>query len=229
MGKKTKVTRTSARAATKKIRRKSVAAKGKKIVVKKSKAAANKDAKVAIKSKPSKITREIPSGGIPNQEVLDGVGRALEDAIFLDYVAKNIGSQANEVLRELSKGARKDEALAETVNIKLNEVRRVLNLLNKHGIVRYDVKRDSSGWLTFEWHVDHVALSDFYKVLSQKVESPLSSLPENCNDFFVCGGCSKKQGLLYPFDVAYEKSFKCNCGKSLEALTRSEAESYMRN
>jgi len=180
-------------------------------------------------AKALKIKTQIPSGGIPNAEVMEGVGRAMDDAVFIDYVAKNVGSQANDVLRELSKGPRKDEQLAETVSIKLNEVRRVLNLLNKHGIVRYDVKRDSSGWLTFEWHVDYVAFSDFYKTLNQKAEAPQSPLPENCNDFFVCGGCSKKQGLLYPFDVAYDKSFKCNCGKSLEALTRTEAESYIRN
>lgn len=185
---------------------------------------------VEKKIRVQKIIKEIPSGGIPSPEVMEGVGRALEDVRFLDYVAKNVGSQANDVLKELSKGPRKDEQLAETVSIKLNEVRRVLNLLNKHGIVRYDVKRDSSGWLTFEWHVDYVAFSDFYITLNQKVETPASSLPENCNDFFVCGGCSKKQqSLLYPFDVAYEKSFKCNCGKSLEALTRTEAETYMKN
>lgn len=182
------------------------------------------------KARVPKVVKDIPSGGIPSPEVIQGVGRALEDARFLDYIAKNVGSQANDVLKELSKGPRKDEQLAETVSIKLNEVRRVLNLLNKHGIVRYDVKRDSSGWLTFEWHVDYVAFSDFYTSLNQKVEMPMSALPENCNDFFICAGCSKKQaGLLYPFDVAYEKSFKCNCGKNLEALTRMEAETYMKN
>lgn len=181
--------------------------------------------KTSIKTKKAKAIVPVM---IPSTEVVEGVGRALEDVLFLDYVAKNVGSQANDVLRELSKGPRKDEQLAETVAIKLNEVRRVLNLLNKHGIVRYDVKRDSSGWLTFEWHVDYVAFSDFYKGLGEKSESPSNGLPENCNDFFICSGC-KKQGILYPFDVAYEKSFKCNCGKSLEMLSRTEAEVYIKN
>jgi transcription initiation factor IIE alpha subunit len=162
-------------------------------------------------------------------EVMKATAVALEDMLFLDYIAKNIGSQANDVLRELSKSPRKDEQLAETMGIKLNEVRRVLNLLNKHGIVRYDVKKDSSGWLTFEWHVDFVAFSDFYKGLNQKSEVVSSALPSDCNDFFVCVVCNKKQGILYPFDVAYEKRFKCDCGKNLNALTRVEAEIYIKN
>lgn len=234
MGKKTKSTKSSVRAAQKKkIGVKSSSAQKKGSVVVKAKnrklvAKPNEALKVK-KTRVTKIIKDIPSGGIPSQTVMEEVGKALEDAMFLDYIAKNIGSQANDVLKELAKGPRKDEQLAETVNIKLNEVRRVLNLLNKHGIVRYDVKKDGSGWLTFEWHVDYVAFSDFYASLNQKAETPASRLPENCNDFFVCGGCSSKmQSPLYPFDVAYEKNFKCGCGKSLEALTRTEAESYIR-
>lgn len=177
----------------------------------------------------TKETRVITGISLPSPGVIAGIGVALQDAMFIDYIAKNVGSQANDVLRELTKGPRKDEALAEKVSIKLNEVRRVLNLLNKHGIVRYDVKRDSSGWLTFEWHVDYSSFTDFYKTLNQKAEVSVSALPEGCNDFFVCSGCSKVQGLIYPFDVAYEKSFKCGCGKSLDAITRTEAENFMRN
>lgn len=177
----------------------------------------------------TKEQKNITGIGLPSAEVVEGVGKALQDPVFIDYIAKNVGSQANDVLKELAKGPRKDEALAEKVAIRLNEVRRVLNLLNKHGIVRYDVKRDGSGWLTFEWHVDYSSFTDFYKTLNQKAEVSASALPEGCNDFFVCGGCSKMQGLIYPFDVAYDKSFKCSCGKSLNAITRTEAEEYVRN
>lgn len=155
--------------------------------------------------------------------------KMLKDEVFLDYIAKNVGSQANDVLKELSKGAKKDEQLAEGIGIKLNEVRRVLNLLNKHGIVRYDVKKDSSGWLTFEWHMDYVSFSDFHKELHAKAEAPPDALPENCNDFFTCGDCDKKQNIVYPFDIAYDKGFKCSCGKNLAMLSRSEAEDFVRN
>jgi|GEM_PF-1485257 len=237
MGKKIKSTKRSVRVTPKKrVKIRGSLAKGKASAVshgrKISKGKITLKSKEVLKEKKVrviKVVKDIPSGGIPSLVVMEEVGKALEDAMFLDYIAKNVGSQANDVLKELVKGPRKDEQLAETVNIKLNEVRRVLNLLNKHGIVRYDVKKDSSGWLTFEWHVDYVAFSDFYASLNQKVAAPASRLPENCNDFFVCGGCSSKtQSPLYPFDVAYEKSFKCNCGKNLEALTRTEAESYMK-
>lgn len=184
-------------------------------------AAAKKKVEIKVK-----VAKQVISAISP--EMMKEAATALEDALFLDYIAKNIGSQANDVLRELSKSPRKDEQLAETMGVKLNEVRRVLNLLNKHGIVRYDVKKDSSGWLTFEWHVDFVAFSDFYKSLNKKSEVVSSSLPSDCNDFFVCETCNKKQAILYPFDVAYEKRFKCDCGKSLNALNRVEAEMYIK-
>lgn len=205
------------------IRKKSSASKAKKAAPKK---AVQKTGK-ALK-KVAKIKASPQENLAANPIYTEITSRALNDSMFTEYISKNVGSQANLVLRELLKGPRKDEQLAETVNTKLNEVRRVLNTLNKHGIVRYDVKRDSSGWLTFEWRVDHVTFSDFYKQLSQKTEASISRLPEGCNDFFVCGKC-KEQGILYPFDLAYEKSFKCDCGKGLEAITRVEAESYGRN
>jgi transcription initiation factor IIE alpha subunit len=188
---------------------------------KRNNAAAKKKVEIRVK-----VAKQVVSAISP--EVMKATATALEDVLFLDYIAKNIGSQANDVLKELSKSPRKDEQLAETMNAKLNEVRRVLNLLNKHGIVRYDVKKDSSGWLTFEWHVDFVAFSDFYKTLNKKSEVVSSSLPSDCNDFFVCETCNKKQAILYPFDVAYEKRFKCDCGKSLDALNRVEAEMYIK-
>lgn len=166
---------------------------------------------------------------VPPPEVLSIVENAMCDEIFVDYISKNIGSQANGLLKRLLDGPQKDEELAEKAEIKLNEVRRSLNLLNRHGIVRYDVKRDNTGWLTFEWHVDYVAFSDFYKTLNKKTESRGSPLPEGCNDFFVCVVCSKQQSLVYPFDIAYEKSFKCNCGKNLEAITRKAAEELIKN
>ncbi len=164
----------------------------------------------------------------PDPEIVALVETALGDGIFIDYISKNVGSHANGLLKRLLEGPQKDEALAEKAEIKLNEVRRALNLLNKYGMVRYDVKRDSSGWLTFEWHVDYVAFSDFYKSLNKKTETKTSQLPEGCNDFFVCVVCSERQGFVYPFDIAYDKSFKCNCGKSLEAITRKDAEEFVR-
>ena len=165
---------------------------------------------------------------LPDPEIVAFVETALGDNVFIDYISKNVGSHANGLLKRLLEGPQKDEALAEKAEIKLNEVRRALNLLNRYGMVRYDVKRDITGWLTFEWHVDYVAFSDFYKSLNKKTETKTSQLPEGCNDFFVCFVCSKQQGFVYPFDIAYDKSFKCNCGKSLEAITRKDAEEFVR-
>lgn len=151
------------------------------------------------------------------RQVLGGVA-------FVDYVAKNVGSRANDILGVLATGPETDEKIAEILNLKLNETRRMLNVLNGYGIVRYDINRDKRGWLTFEWYLDGSSLLDFDKGMGSRDSQSRRSLPENCNDFFICGTCYKTQHIVLPFDVAYENSFRCGCGGGLSMLSRSEAE-----
>ena len=46
----------------------------------------------------------------------------------------------------------------------------------------------------------------------------------NCNDYFLCNDCYKSDNLLYTFDAAFESNFKCNCGKNLARMDKTEAE-----
>ncbi len=160
-------------------------------------------------------------------EQIDSARAMIKNAIFYDFISKTVGSRANDILGALCDTPQPDERLAEKLNIKLNETRRMLNLLNGHGIVRYDVNKDQKGWLTFRWYVDHDALGNFYENVLEREERPRSVLPEDCNDFFMCALCYEKQRIVFPFDVAYENGFKCECGKELRMITRAEAETKL--
>ncbi len=144
---------------------------------------------------------------------------------FHEYISKNVGSRANDILIELSYGPSVDEKMAEKLNIKLNEARRMLNLLNNYGIIRYLVDKDKKGWLTFRWYIDSGSVTEFNKKITSISEHAVPALPKNCNDFFICEVCYPSQHIIFPFDVAFESDFLCECGKSLKMLTREEAES----
>ena len=172
------------------------------------------------------VAVKVGSEETPNMraEVEGRAKEVLKSEIFCDYISKNVGSKANELLAVLASKPRADEALAEVLNLKLNETRRMLNMLNSFGIARYDANKDSNGWLTFEWYVDPFSVCDMFVSVSERANAKKNVLPDNCNDFFICNECYKKQKVIFPFDAACENNFKCGCGKNLEMLTRSEAE-----
>lgn len=154
---------------------------------------------------------------MPNIDVL------LENAAFSDYISKNIGKKAISVAKMLHT-FQTDEKLAAALNIKINEVRRILNVLDSYGVARYDANKDSKGWLTFKWHIDANKLEELHNTVVQaKHEDNSHKMPEDCNDFFYCGKCYKEQKIILPFDAAYEQSFKCDaCGKQLKQMSKEE-------
>jgi transcription initiation factor IIE alpha subunit len=175
------------------------------------------------KPKMSKAGKTFQNGEI--DAVSKEIARStIDNHAFSDYIAKNIGSRANDVLSELCNNSQIDDVLAEKLSLKINETRRILNLLNGYGIVRYEVNKDKKGWLTFRWYIDGSSLTEFSKQVIEKASEHKETLPSDCNDFFMCQECYKKQKIIFPFDVAYETNFKCECGESLKMLTRAEAE-----
>ncbi len=181
--------------------------------------------KVAVVKVPKLTKKE--QLDIHNKEVADAaLGKTREvvsETFFCEYITKAVGSHANNIIGKLLDGPKVDEKLSEILNIKLNETRRVLNVLNSYGIVRYNINKDSNGWLTFLWYIDHNSVGTFREHIMQSTTAK-SSLPEGCNDFFACPSCSKKQRMVLPFEIAFDNSFKCSCGKALKSVSREEAE-----
>ena len=148
---------------------------------------------------------------------------------FLDHVEKNVGSGAADILRQLVKNARTDEDLAAQLNYKVNDVRRMLNIMNGYSIVRYDVNKDSKGWLIFKWRIDREKLSEYIGSMQTGVATKEHVLPGNCNDFFICKKCYPSEKVVLPFDTAFESEFSCNgCGKPFAILNRQETEALFK-
>jgi transcription factor E len=151
------------------------------------------------------------------------IGEIVERASFSEFMSQNIGKRAVEIIK-LIRDPQTDEEIAATLGMKINEARRILNVLSSYGVARYDANKDSKGWLTFEWYLDSEKLAELDNTIATKKPESTYALPENCNDFFYCSKCYDEQKMILPFDAAFENQFKCdNCGNKLKQLNRSEA------
>ncbi len=196
------------------------------------KALAKAKAKISIEAK--KKAKELEKKRLERQQkreqakkVLEAINTVLANDAFVEYIHTNVGRYGVEVMKRLTV-PKTDDALANELNVKVNEVRRVLNLLSGYGITKYDTEKDSKGWLTFHWYVDVEKLLEFNSNISTKKEEAGIGLPEDCDDFFVCEKCFDYNKVVLPFDVAFEHSFKCpDCGKPLKRLSKEEAKSLL--
>ncbi len=161
------------------------------------------------------------------QEVIRIVNDTLSNDKFVEFLTSNVGRYAIEVIKRLDK-PKTDDVLATELNVKINEVRRVLNLLGGYGVARYDTNKDSKGWLTFSWYIDTQKLSELKQSVTAEEQHTELSLPGECDDFFVCEKCYDTNKIVLPFDAAFEHSFKCpECGRPLKRLSKEEAEDLL--
>jgi transcription factor E len=153
------------------------------------------------------------------------INEIIERASFSEFMSQNIGKRAVEIIKVI-RNPQTDEEIAAELGMKINEARRILNVLSSYGVARYDANKDSKGWLTFEWYLDSEKLSELDNTIATRKPESTYALPEDCNDFFYCTKCYDDQKIVLPFDAAFENQFKCDaCGNKLKQLNREEATS----
>ncbi|MGC8662291.1 MAG: hypothetical protein ACP5RT_00700 [Candidatus Micrarchaeia archaeon] len=198
----------------------------------KSKVAARK-----IKNKPKAVRNSLTNkknSGKTNGIVIEkfsnrkNIEEIVNNQEISTYIAKNVGKKAIDLINMLDFPT-SDEELAEKSDIKINEVRRILNVLNSYGLTKYDTLKDKNGWLTFKWYINMNNIENVKKNLEEKSKSVTYKLPDGCNDFFICGACFDKRRILLPFDTAVEMKFKCDCGGDLQRISKEEAKKLLDN
>ena len=205
----------------------------KKAVVKKS---VKKAVEVHVKSKQANSIKKVVEGKktkraskkeqVVEEVVIDrNISFATDNPVFSEYMNKNVGSHAIAIVENLNESSQTDDKLSAKLNIKVNEVRRMLNVLNTYSVTRYDINKDNKGWLTFKWYLDREKLKLLTETVAQNSSNGGMHLQENCNDFFFCKGCYESQKVIFPFDSAFESDFKCReCGKALQGMNREETQ-----
>jgi transcription initiation factor IIE alpha subunit len=162
---------------------------------------------------------------MPPDVVKKEIERLLANGNATEYLKKNVSKTAVEVISMLAT-PRTDEYLAEQLGMKINAVRRILNIMQGYGITNYYVSKNTKGWLSFAWYVNISKLDPFLERVSS-VEKETIVVGEECNDYFICNNCYKNDKLVHTFDSAFELVFKCACGKSLSRMDRLDAEALI--
>ncbi|MDE1869744.1 MAG: hypothetical protein KGH71_02035 [Candidatus Micrarchaeota archaeon] len=151
------------------------------------------------------------------------IGAVVSNEHFSNHVSRSVGKRAKEIIQLLAE-PQTDDAVAEKLGIKINEVRRMLNTLNTYGVTRYNVNKDSKGWLTFKWYIDANKLTELKEQIVLRSGEGSYKLPEGCNDFFICNKCYAEEKTIFPFDTALEMNFKHECGGVMKQVNKMEAE-----
>ncbi len=183
--------------------------------------------RLATPPKPKKLSKKEQEVVIARERLLEETRRSaylLENKSFTQHISNNVGMLAPQILRELAKNSKTDEEIASQLNIKVNDIRRSLNLMNGYSIVKYDVNKDNKGWLIFKWKINNEKLESYInKIESEMTKSSEPNLPGDCNDFFMCKKCYSDQKVILPFDTAFESGFNCeSCGKPYTILNKEE-------
>ncbi|QGA54932.1 transcription factor [Sulfolobus sp. E5-1-F] len=149
--------------------------------------------------------------------------------LFINLAKSLLGDDVIDVLRVLlEKGTEMtDEEIANQLNIKVNDVRKKLNLLEEQGFVSYRKTRDKdSGWFIYYWrpNIDQIneILLNRKRLILDKLKSRLEY--EKNNTFFIC----PQDNSRYSFEEAFENEFKClKCGSQLTYYDTEKIKSFL--
>ena len=127
-----------------------------------------------------------------------------------------------EALRNM--GEATDEALANEVGIRINDVRKILLKLYERGLLSaIRVQDESTGWYIFRWRAQPDQVDPFIRSRRRKVLEKLKRRLryEESQSFFRCDNC---EDVYMPFDEAMERAFMCpRCGAPLRGIDNSKA------
>ena len=145
----------------------------------------------------------------------------VNDATIADYLNKNVSRHAQEVLRLLDT-PKTDEEIAASLDLKINAVRRILNIMQGYGITNYNILKNVEGWLSFAWYINGNKIDQFFDYV-KNTDMAQGILKDDCNDYFICNSCYNETKFIFTFDAAFEAGFKCNsCGKPLNQVDKSK-------
>ncbi len=180
--------------------------------------------KVQIKQKMVQKREEKANKYIPSpKETKEALNILFANDFAVDYLKKNVNKSALDVL-SLLQSPNTDESIAMQLDMKVNSVRRILNIMQGYGITNYYVAKNTNGWLSFAWYINTSKISSFFDYIKSMRGDEYSVIKEDCNDYFVCKKCYKDDSIIFTFDAAYEAGFRCgSCGEKFDMISKEEA------
>ncbi|MCC6016508.1 MAG: hypothetical protein LM582_05640 [Desulfurococcaceae archaeon] len=155
----------------------------------------------------------------------------MTEDLVLKVIEVLSGENARKIVELLIKNGKgmSDEEISNTLNLRVNDVRRILYDLASNGFVAY--KRSSgenSRWYSYIWFTDKDMIMqaigkrkrEVLRILSEWL-SRSESLPT-----YIC----PYDYSLYTFDDAFENSFRCiKCGADLVEIDNRKVVEFVKN
>ena len=157
------------------------------------------------------------------KEIIESI---MQNEPIISYLNKNVSKRASEVL-SLLETPKTDEQIAEILDMKINGVRRILNIMQGYGITNYNISKNVDGWLSFSWYINNNKVDQFFDYV-KSVSSTESTIKDGCNDYFICDKCYKDSKMIFTFDAAYEANFKCSCNKLMVRKSKDDIEEILK-
>jgi transcription initiation factor IIE alpha subunit len=162
------------------------------------------------------------AAGLRKAAVSASLETLLNNENAMNYIRQNVSRKAEEVLCLLTE-PRTDEQISALLDLKINTVRRILNILQGYGVTNYTTAKDEKGWLSFFWSINPNKIGLFFDYINTNGRD-VSVITDSCNDYFICSDCYVENCLIFSFEAAYEAGFRCTCKSKLERIDRTEAE-----
>ena len=159
-------------------------------------------------------------------EIKKAISYITEDQEVSEYLKKNVSRNSIEVISLLAT-PRTDEYISEQLGLKINAVRRILNIMQGYGLTNYYVAKNTNGWLSFAWYINPDKAEAFAKQVNS-IKETNTVIQDECNDYFFCKSCYNNDKLVFTFDAAFEVNFKCACGKSLVSLDKDSVKALLK-
>lgn len=168
--------------------------------------------------KPKKDISKTTMNDNYKKSVVPIIKKIVSDQKSLEYLTKNVSKYTVDVV-ELLRIPRSDEEIAGLLDMKINAVRRMLNIMQGYGITDYNTSKNKDGWLSFTWYINIKRIPKYFDYLDT-TNTSTNILTDDCNDYFVCDNCYDENKLILTFDAAYESSFKCMCDGDLSRINK---------
>ena len=164
-----------------------------------SKTATKKVAK-ASKAEPKKLA--LPKPAVAQMEI-----KYATDGYLEEFIHEIAGKDGLRIIDCMGDGCT-DESIEQKTDLKIAEVRCILNHLHSYGIVEYKREKNmQNGWFTYTWSVNRErALSNYMQMKRREYDELRKRIAyaEGAN-IYKC----KKNCANYEFDIAMENQFRC--------------------
>ncbi len=150
-----------------------------------------------------------------------------------DYILRAVeviaGENGRKIMEKLllAQQGKSDEELAQELDMRINDVRRILYELAKYGFVSYArTTKGDSRWYNFYWYTDRSMgnkaiiqrIKEIVRILQERLEY------EKSEAFYLC----PYDNARYTFEEAFENNFRClSCGGELIEVDNNKVISHL--